>query len=146
MRDFKYGIILFAIILGGYVLVATYRYILPFVTSDEYYIYKTTPKEDKDISWGTIHSKNCPYEKNSWLKWKRNLYDIILEEDVYICKECFDEDEAKKILMLHNINLEMLYKRYKRYQRRGELSEDDVDSLMRRWNSNANLREVYYLD
>lgn len=146
MRDFKYGLYLFGISLIGYIVVESYRYVLPFVAEDEYYIYKTTLKDDKNISWKTIHSKNCPYEKSAWFTIKHNLYDIILEEDAYICKECFDEDEAKKLLILHSINLETLYKRYKRYQRRGELSEDDVDSLMRRWNSNANLREVYYLD
>ena len=140
--DFKYGIILLAIGLGGYILTETYRHILPFVAEDEYYIYETVV--DKNIRWGTIHSKNCPFEKSTWFTWKRNLYDIILKEDVYICNECFGEDEAKKILMLHNINLEM---QYKRYQYDG-FTADEIDSLVKRqrYNLNANLRDIYYLE
>lgn len=140
MRDFKYGIILLAVILGGYILVETYRHILPFVAEDEYYIYETVSKDDKNIRWRTVHSKNCPYEKSAWFKRKHGKYNFVLEKDTYICDECFDEDEAKKMLMLHSMNLQSLYERYRRYY-----SDEKTDSLLRaEYNTNANMREVYY--
>lgn len=147
MGDLKYGFYLFGIYLIGYIVVVSYRNILPFVAEDEYYISETILKEDKNIRWKEVHSRECRHHRGSksWFKTKHSKYDFILEDDTYICNECFTEEEAEKMLMLHKFNIESLYRIKKQLAQYG-WSQEKIDEEMRQYNLNANIREVYYLE
>ena len=135
----KPGLIILIIIFIGWIVVTYFRDILPFVDSSEYYEYTT--KIDKNISYTVIHTHDCPLRRNSWFKFKHSKYDFILEADTYICRECFSIEEAKKMLMVHNYNLKDLHHRY-----RIAYSQEEADSLIKMYNCDANLREVYFLE
>ena len=56
--------------------------------------------------YGYIHGKNCPYRKVPWFTKKHSKYDILIEKEQEICRECLFLEEDK-LWELHSINLEL---------------------------------------
>jgi len=127
---------LFAIILLIYCIPT----VLPIVGRDKYYEEKTVI--DKNISYIVIHDSNeCPLSDGAWFSVKSAKYDILIKENASICQECIDEDEARKLLMIHNFNLHNLMLRYSLHY-----TEEEIQELMSKYNCNATLNNAYHLE
>ena len=96
MSDAKVYFSFLGILLAGYLLIANSTTIFPFMDDDEYFV---------DMH-ENIHGGNCPYRSTPWFTRKHSKYDILIEKDQEICRECllYEED---KLWELHYINLEL---------------------------------------
>ena len=75
--------------------------IFPFMNDNEYFVDK----------YGNIHGYNCPYKGVPWFTRKHSKYDILIEKNQQICRECLLHEEDK-IWDLHYTNLELRAKNY----------------------------------
>lgn len=125
------------LMLVGYLLISNFRFMMPFVASDEY--YEERGKIDKTLSYYVIHSKNCPLNKRTAFKTKYSKNEVLIKSNASICNLCFDEDEAGKLILLHNLNIAELIRHY---SIRG--SDKAITDLMNTYNCNASIDEVYY--
>ncbi len=102
MSDTKVYFSFLGILLAGYLLIANSTTIFPFMDDDEYFV------DEQE----NIHGCNCPYRSTPWFTRKHSKYDILIEKDQEICRECllYEED---KLWELHYINLELKEKSLK---------------------------------
>ena len=132
-----YAIFLF-ILFAGYLLIKFLPAILPIVADDKYYEEKTTI--DENISYVVIHDNaDCPLSDGAWFSAKHSKYEILISENASICTECIDEDEARKLIMIHQHNLRSLLMLYSVHY-----TEKEVQEFMSKYNCSPTLNNVYW--
>lgn len=125
------------LMLVAYLLISNFRFIIPYVASDEY--YEERVKIDKNLTIRVMHNEGCPLNKRTAFKRKYSKYEVLIKNSASICDQCFSKEEAEKIILLHNINIAELIQHY---AIRG--SNEAVNDLMETYNCNVNIGDVYY--
>lgn len=125
------------LMLIGYLAISNFRFMIPYVASDEY--YEERVKIDKNLSVNVIHTEGCPLNKRTAFKRKYSKYEVLIKNNASICDQCFSREEAEKIILLHNINLAELIQHYTILG-----SDKAVNNLMEMYNCNVIMEEVYY--